>query len=68
MLFTFRLSIQENHQLLTSVYSTEKEQKVMADHLQSGGMPMASLHKPVTLAEDACKSCSWPLEMAAITN
>ena len=50
-LFTFGLCIQENHQLLTCVYS---EQNVMVDHLQSGGMPMASLHKPATLAY------SWP--------
>ena len=58
MLFTFGLCIQGNHQLLTCVYLQEKEQKVMVDHLQSGGMPMASLHKPVTLTEDACKSYS----------
>ena len=60
MLFTFGLSIQGKHQLLAYVSSKEKEQKVMVDHLQSGGMPMASLHKPVTITKDVCKSYSWP--------
>ena len=48
MLFTFGLCIQGKHDL-TYVDSQEKEHKVMMDHLQSGGMPMASLHKHVTL-------------------
>ena len=60
MLFTFGRSIQGNHQLLACVYSKEKEQKVMVDQLQSGGITMASLHNPGTLNEDACKSYSWP--------
>ena len=51
MLFTFGLCIQGNHQLLTCVYL--QDQKVIVDHLQSGSMPMASLHKPVTLSEGA---------------
>ena len=68
MLFTFGLSIQGNHQLLTDVYSKEKKQKAMVDRLQSSGIPMASLHKPVTLIEDACKSYSWPWEVAIITD
>ena len=68
MLFTFRLCIQGKHHLLTYVDSQEKEYKVMIDHLQSGGMPMASLHKHVTLTEDACKSYPWPQEVAAIIN
>ena len=40
----------------------------MIDHLQSGGMPMASLHKHVTLTEDASKFYPWPQEMAVIIN
>ena len=56
MLFAFGLSIQGKHQLLANVSSKEKEQKVVVDHLQLGGMPMASLHKPVTITKDACKS------------
>ena len=50
MLFTFGLCIQGKYHLLTFVGSQEKEHKVMINHLQSGGVPMASLHKPVTLA------------------
>ena len=46
MIFTFGLSIQESHQLFTHVYLKEKEQKFMVDHLQPGGMPMASVRKP----------------------
>ena len=68
MLFTFGLCIQGKHQLLAHVSSKENEQKVMIDHLQSGGMPMASLHKPVTITKDECKSYSWPKEVAIITN
>ena len=41
MLFTLALCIQGKHHLHTHVDSQQKEQKVMIDHLQSGGMPMA---------------------------
>ena len=46
------LSWAGKHHLLTYVDSQEKEHKVMIDHLQSVGMPMASLHKHVTFTKD----------------
>ena len=48
MLFTFGLCIQGKYHLHTYVDSQEKEHKVRIDHLQSGGMPVASLYKSLT--------------------
>ena len=68
MLFTFGLCIQGKHHLLTYVDSQEKEHKVMIDHLQSVGMPMASLHKHVTLKMHASPTPDHRKWQSSLTN